>query len=103
MGNKHFKDCISLKRDECILMFNQSRLRSDQIVIFLNIDKIKNKDIAFNNLSFDRCPNCRTRNDFYLTAINFIRTCDEDTLDLMINYLKNLNTDNDITGETVHN
>lgn len=103
MGNKLFKDELSSKRGECILLFERSKLRCDQIVILLNVDLMKAANVSFDKLDFSRCWGCRTKNEFYSITINFIQTCNEYTLNAMIEYLKNISTDNDITGETIRN
>lgn len=94
MGNE-----ISRKRQDCIKLFEASQLRADQIIFILNINDLKNMEVPIDNSRF---PHLKKRSDYIKEVIRYIKTCDDSTLNNIINYLNNLNSENDITGSSIH-
>ena len=88
MGNS-----LNSGRKECLRLFEMAQLRCDQISFMVSIDYLSNNE---------KFLYCRTRKDFVKVTIKHIKTCNEETLDKIIKYLSNLNSENDITGGSVH-
>lgn len=88
MGNS-----LNLRRKECLRLFEMAQLRCDQISFMVSINHLWEPE---------KFLYCRTRKDFVKVTIKHIKTCGEETLVIMIKYLSNLNSENDITGGSVH-
>jgi len=88
MGNS-----LNSRRKECLRLFEMAQLRCDQISFMVSINHLWEPE---------KFLYCRTKKEFTKEAIKHIKTCDEETLDKIIKYLANLNSENDITGGSVH-